>query len=575
MRIMSFPNGNFIRNFRKILPNVKLKLQAVSFVVIITILLGNMMNISLPIIAIEDTVYRTSLPQNELLGDYWSIGNFLYTIVIYLSSMSTVYANQYVLLSYMVNDDVKLDIHTKVNMMQTKKNTNDQDHNFQLNVPVMTSSCAAQTQRINFYDYKMYCIDDLSLTDPINITDISPALMNETLVECKKSNTVGTNELEPPTKEAKTQIDDIDNHCSNIPLRISPMIYSCATQTDVTNSVTTSPSPSINGVPTNFINLPNLIGLKSTKTQHKSALFISTAIRILPPLNDEISQFYFIGKNSVDFDNATLRNHYAIDHVFDQNSITDDLFSYYVNSMKFTTGNDPSIFIVIGGTGTGKTYTLTGEDRFDDGDTGLIGRTLMNYITDYGDKLDIKVSAAEITLKSVVDICRSKSAGISTNSHNIDLISHRRIASTNDVNAFIALIKRKRTTKITHFNNRSSRSHLVIKVIVGNDKNVLRTTIFLDLAGFEPINNQDSHSSSFINSTLLTIQNVLRAIVTKSTQIPFRDSVITKIMQPYLLCQCKIYVLGTVALKGTTRRMDSSTLKFLSSLTGKKKRKIT
>lgn len=100
---------------------------------------------------------------------------------------------------------------------------------------------------------------------------------------------------------------------------------------------------------------------------------------------------------------------------------------------------------------------------------------------------------------------------------------------------------------------------------------IYKSAIFVDLAGFEPTDGTDSASSLFINSTLLTLQNVLKAIVSKSVQIPFRESILTKILRPYLLTQCKIFILGTVALQTFTTRNDHTTLKFVSSLTGKRR----
>lgn len=483
-------------NIPRIMPNVKLKIKSLAMFITTIAIIGQMMNLSLPMIANETITHLDSMSPtvtNEIPVS--NVGYVFITTTVYLSSIAAVYTNVCLSLAY--------DIITKKVKFKEIFSRNIYSHELNVTSPppasisnvnlnIITSSVSVQTMDIN-----------ISRSAIINAINILPS-------------TTKPNELNTITSSTK-----IKDHAIKL-------------------------------------------------LEHFSVKFISTAIRIMPSSNGQISSIYRISKNAIEIGDEANGNHYPVDRVFPQIITTDEIHEYFSSMTEFTAKNDTMVFFAIGGTGTGKTFTLCGAENTND--IGLIGRTISGYVSNHINSLRVKVSAFEIAAKSVVDLCAFKTVGFSPQTFNINLVSTHELSSLKDVRAFITMLRNKRTIKATRHNSRSSRAHLVVKISVDqhNLASLHENIIFVDLAGFEPADEHDCASSSFINSTLLTLQNVLRAIANNSSRIPFRESLLTRILKPFLLLRCKIFVMGTVALKTINARMDSTTLKFVSSITGRK-----
>lgn len=309
---------------------------------------------------------------------------------------------------------------------------------------------------------------------------------------------------------------------------------------------------------------------------HTDLPFISTGCRVFGPRADSIMTEYSIGDRSIVYDDDISRKKFYVDHVFRGHTLNQEIYEYYELNCNFISGNAPVVFFFIGASGTGKSYTLSGEQSSICDDNGLVGRALSDLLSsDHHDgPCILSVTAMGINAKSVVDLCASKRAGISTNGFNIDELFTREIGNTRDVIRFVKFLRDNRTTAHTKLNPNSSRTRMITKArVLSSAGKIMKQILFIDLAGFEPLDLVECGTSSFINSSLLTLQNVLLSLVARSSQIPFRESMLTRILQPYLLSESKIIVLATIGLTHEYIRSDHNVLKFMTRITGKKRKK--
>jgi hypothetical protein len=121
--------------------------------------------------------------------------------------------------------------------------------------------------------------------------------------------------------------------------------------------------------------------------------------------------------------------------------------------------------------------------------------------------------------------------------------------SINSKEEVVALIKgaiKKRVTRETAQNDLSSRSHAIFQVHLRrmDEKNANNTELFstltlVDLAGSErmnlvKLNGIDPKETKFINSSLAALSDVITAMNKRQNHIPYRNSKLTCLLQPYL-----------------------------------------
>lgn len=134
------------------------------------------------------------------------------------------------------------------------------------------------------------------------------------------------------------------------------------------------------------------------------------------------------------------------------------------------------------------------------------------------------------------------------------------VCSIEDLLKLLEFGIRKRHTASTLMNQYSSRSHTVFTISV----NVKELTVtgaeicktgklnLVDLAGSENIGKSGAKEiraleASNINKSLLTLGRVIKALVEKTTHIPYRESKLTRILQDSLGGSTKTCIIATVA----------------------------
>lgn len=243
---------------------------------------------------------------------------------------------------------------------------------------------------------------------------------------------------------------------------------------------------------------------------------------------------------------------YSFDRVFgpeaDQAMVYDDVVAPMLEEM--LSGYNCTIF-AYGQTGTGKTYTMTGDmsDRFGSfSDTaGIIPRTLYKLFMKLGpDDFDnsVKCSFIELYNEELRDLLATTDDNTKVRIFE-DSTKKGAIVIQGMEESFIKTAEEgvkllqegshKRQVAATKCNDLSSRSHTVftitvhVKVLGDDGEDMLRTgkLNLVDLAGSENIGrsgaeNKRAREAGMINQSLLTLGRVINALVDKSPHIPYR-----------------------------------------------------
>ncbi len=244
-----------------------------------------------------------------------------------------------------------------------------------------------------------------------------------------------------------------------------------------------------------------------------------------------------------------------------------------------------------GQTGTGKTYTMSGDisDVLPLPDAaGIIPRVLHSLFEKLGDEESensVKCSFIELYNEELRDLLShddnvklkiyddsSKKGSSSTLVQGMEE-SHIKSASNG-----IRLLREgshKRQVAATKCNDLSSRSHTVFTITVylkrtsdtGEDFVSAGKLNLVDLAGSENIQrsgaeNKRAAEAGLINKSLLTLGRVINALVDKSSHIPYRESKLTRLLQDSLGGRTKTCIIATLSPAKSNLEETISTLDY-------------
>ncbi len=288
----------------------------------------------------------------------------------------------------------------------------------------------------------------------------------------------------------------------------------------------------------------------------------------------------------------TLNNKtYSFDRVFgpeaDQATIYDDVVGPVLSET--LSGYNCTIF-AYGQTGTGKTYTMSG-DASDNGGTfkdsaGIIPRTLYRmFHTLNADKTDYSVKCSFIELyneelRDLLAVEEEKKVKIFEDVGKKGIIIQGMeevfINSAGEGVSLLQLGSHKRQVASTKCNDLSSRSHTVFTITVhmkevtdGEDLLRVGKLNLVDLAGSENIGrsgaeNKRAREAGMINQSLLTLGRVINSLVDRSPHIPYRESKLTRLLQDSLGGRTKTCIIATLSPSKMNLDETLSTLEYAS-----------
>jgi kinesin family protein 11 len=245
-----------------------------------------------------------------------------------------------------------------------------------------------------------------------------------------------------------------------------------------------------------------------------------------------------------------------------------------------------------GQTGTGKTYTMSGDMTETFGmlseAAGIIPRVLQSlfnkleiddaessvkcsFIELYNEELRDLISADETAKLKIYDDNSGK-RGVTT---VVQGMEESHIKTANEGIKLLQHGSHKRQVAATKCNDLSSRSHTVFTITAyikrtaenGEDYVSAGKLNLVDLAGSENIQrsgaeNKRAAEAGLINKSLLTLGRVINALVDRSSHIPYRESKLTRLLQDSLGGRTKTCIIATVSPAKSNLEETISTLDY-------------
>ncbi|XP_072376972.1 kinesin-like protein KIF11 [Diabrotica undecimpunctata] len=285
---------------------------------------------------------------------------------------------------------------------------------------------------------------------------------------------------------------------------------------------------------------------------------------------------------------------YSFDRVFKSTATQIELYLHVIAPLiqDVVEGYNCTVF-AYGQTGTGKTYTMTGEkcnlvgNWREDVHAGVIPRAAFHIFHEL-DKLsnvdvNVKVSYIELYNEEIRDLLSDNENILQMYSDNKGSVTIHGLTeiSVHNGEGICKYLQRgivKRQIAPTLMNHQSSRSHTVFTISI----NTRETTIcgddilkagkinLVDLAGSENIAKSGCKEIravelANINKSLLTLGRVIHALADKSNKhVPYRDSKLTRILQDSLGGHTKTAIIATVSPALNSHEETSSTLEYAS-----------
>ncbi|CAA0806803.1 P-loop containing nucleoside triphosphate hydrolases superfamily protein [Striga hermonthica] len=325
---------------------------------------------------------------------------------------------------------------------------------------------------------------------------------------------------------------------------------------------------------------------------------ICVAVRLRPSVSQEsINGFHW----KVESNRISLhRSHgtpisglsFAFDHVFDQECsngriyelLTKDIISAAVDGFNGTA-------FAYGQTSSGKTFTMNGSEN----DPGIIQRAVKDIFAKMQKTSDreflVRVSYMEIYNEDINDLFSVENQKLQIHEsleRGVFVAGLREeiVNSADQVLNLIQLGEAKRHFGDTNMNARSSRSHTIFRMVIeskGKDNkcrdgsssdDAIRVSVLnlVDLAGSERVAKTGAggvrlKEGKHINKSLMILGNVINKLSEGGKQrghIPYRDSKLTRILQPALGGNAKTSIICTLAPEEIHIEETKGTLQFAS-----------
>ncbi|KAF9240174.1 P-loop containing nucleoside triphosphate hydrolase protein [Melanogaster broomeanus] len=267
-----------------------------------------------------------------------------------------------------------------------------------------------------------------------------------------------------------------------------------------------------------------------------------------------------------------------------------------------------AVIFAYGQTASGKTFTLSGnEDQ-----PGIIPRAMKDVFahirrTSTREYL-LRCSYLEIYNETIYDLLSPPSVAAT---QPVQIVGQGMLAplreevvtSLKGVREVMERGERHRRTASTDWNERSSRSHSVFRLVIesrergegkadasgrqtpglrpqtpggtetADDRRQERANSLIDLAGSEKATSdkERTREGKYINTSLLTLGSVIgtlaeNAAKNKSDHVPYRNSKLTRLLQPSLSGDARISVVCTINPEGSAVTESTSTLQFASRI---------
>ncbi|MCE3214873.1 hypothetical protein HAX54_000192 [Datura stramonium] len=318
-------------------------------------------------------------------------------------------------------------------------------------------------------------------------------------------------------------------------------------------------------------------------------IFVSVRLR---PLNEDerndVSDWECIDDTTIIYKNSSFSpserlvypSAYTFDRVFSSDCSTRQVYEEAAKEVALSVvkGFNSSV-LAYGQTSSGKTYTMTGIIEYAIAD-------IYEYVQKHTEReFVLKFSAIEIYNESVRDLLSDDSTPLRLlddpeRGTVIEKLTEEPLRDWNHVIHLLSICEAQRQIGETSLNETSSRSHQIIRLTIessageylgsDNSSTLLATVNFVDLAGSERAYQSLSAGTRLkegchINRSLLTLGTVIRKLSKDRTgHIPFRDSKLTRLLQPSLGGNGRSAIICTISPARNHVEQSRNTLLFAS-----------
>eukprot|EP00760_Papus_ankaliazontas_P039648 PhM_4_TR9746/c4_g4_i2/m.99896/K10406/KIFC2_3; kinesin family member C2/C3 len=241
-----------------------------------------------------------------------------------------------------------------------------------------------------------------------------------------------------------------------------------------------------------------------------------------------------------------------------------------------------------GQTGSGKTYTMSGPDE----DIGINRRALCRLFEIVDERKEtetctVEVAVLEIYNEEIRDLQRKKAENVSLTfdiktggetGHYVTNLSFTTVTSAGEVERLIQRSSLNRSEGRTNMNLHSSRSHMILYVIVRtvNNQTGLKTygkLSLVDLAGSERLDKSGATGDTkleavHINKSLTALGNVICNLSASASHVPFRNSKLTFLLQDSMTGQAKVLMFVCCSPASYNTQESLSSLQFATRARG-------
>ncbi|GMJ12730.1 hypothetical protein like AT2G21300 [Hibiscus trionum] len=309
----------------------------------------------------------------------------------------------------------------------------------------------------------------------------------------------------------------------------------------------------------------------------------------LRPLSDkeivanEVADWECINDNTILYRNtlregSTFPSAYTFDRVFRGDCSTNQVYQEGAKEIALSVVNGiNSCIFAYGQTSSGKTYTMDGITEYTVAD-------IFGYINRHEERaFALKFSAIEIYNEVVRDLLSSDNTQLRLRDDPergtiVEKVTEESLKDLNHLKELLAICEAQRRIGETSLNERSSRSHQIIRLTIEssareflgkeNSTTLAASVNFIDLAGSERASQALSTGTRLkegchINRSLLTLSTVVRKL-SKGRQghINFRDSKLTRILQPCLGGNARTAIICTLSPARSHVEQTRNTLLF-------------
>ncbi|KAE8010635.1 hypothetical protein FH972_006990 [Carpinus fangiana] len=287
----------------------------------------------------------------------------------------------------------------------------------------------------------------------------------------------------------------------------------------------------------------------------------------------------------IDLVQSGQKHSFTFDRVFDDKALQKDVFEEISDLVRNALDGHKVCIFAYGQTGSGKTYTMMGGPKPED--KGLIPHSLEHiFKTSHeseklGWEYKMQASMLEIYNETIRDLLSTNPSYAldmfwSRGKGHVSAITTVDVCNIEEILSLLQQATRNRFVGSTKMNERSSRSHFVFSLkIFGenkiNEQQVQGVLNVIDLAGSQRVSSTLAigdrlKETQAINRSLSALAAVISALAKKKKHVPYRNSKLTYILEPYLSGDSKVLMFVNISPNPSSGGESLCSLRFAAKV---------